>query len=349
MLIFLILLMILGVYKIKYCKVDYYNDYIKPENMLSWKGIFVILIFLSHINNSGYFNDLNLLDTTYLSINTKIGQLVVVLFLFLSGYGIIFQINKKGKEYVQSIFSRRFLKTLIHFDIIIVIFIIVQFLLGQKYSSLEMAKSLIGLESVGNSNWYIFAILYLYLSTYFSFKISKGKNTGIIINIVFVLLYIIMARKYLDFWWYDSIMCYIYGMLYYLFQEKIENLVQINNILYVILLFMSIFCYFGNICIYRVLPYNYIFYFTLNSLFLLSFIILFSMKFRIKNKILDFFGKNIFGIYILQRLSFIILSYFGLNRVNKYIFVFVALLFTILLTIIINKALNKLDQVLFKS
>lgn len=158
-----------------------------------------------------------------------------------------------------------------------------------------------------------------------------------------------MARKYLDFWWYDSIMCYIYGMLYYLFQEKIENLVQINNILYVILLFMSIFCYFGNICIYRVLPYNYIFYFTLNSLFLLSFIILFSMKFRIKNKILDFFGKNIFGIYILQRLSFIILSYFGLNRVNKYIFVFVALLFTILLTIIINKALNKLDQVLFKS
>lgn len=349
MLIFLVLLVSLVFYKIKYCKMSYYNDYIKAENMLSWKGIFVILIFLSHISNSGYFdNNLNLLDTSYLSINAKIGQLVVVLFLFLSGYGILFQINKRGKEYVESIFSKRFLKTLLHFDIIIVIFIIVQFILGERYSLLVLAKSLIGLESVGNSNWYIFAILYLYLTTYLSFKISKGKNIGVLINFLFILLYIIVARKYVGFWWYDSIMCYIYGMLFYLYREKIEKFIQTNYILYTFLLIIPIVGYFANICIFRVYPYNYLIYFTLNSLFLLSFIILFSMKFRIKNKILDFFGKNIFGIYILQRLAFIILSYFELNKVNKYVFVCISLILTILLTIAVNKILNKVDQLVFK-
>ena len=72
------------------------------------------------------------------------GQLIVVYFLFFSGYGIMYSIVNKGPRYVDSILKNRFIKSLLHFDLIILLYLIVQFFLGHRFKIEIILQSLIG-------------------------------------------------------------------------------------------------------------------------------------------------------------------------------------------------------------
>lgn len=61
-------------------------------------------------------------------------------------------------------------------------FLIVDICLGIRYDALTIIGSFIGLTSVGNSNWYVFAILLMYLLTYICAQIAvkaDGKDVGV--------------------------------------------------------------------------------------------------------------------------------------------------------------------------
>lgn len=153
-------------------------DYLGREQCESVKGIFILLVFFSHF--MGYVR-----QTGGVAFDMPLGQLIVTLFLFYSGYGVMESIRTKGAAYVREMPKRRILTTLLNFDIAVLAFIGVDLLLGQSLTAKQCLLSLVAWDSVGNSNWYIFVILLCYVAAWMTRDALKchervsGKTPGL--------------------------------------------------------------------------------------------------------------------------------------------------------------------------
>lgn len=105
----LILLVFIG---IKFRKLDNVDSYLDKDHTTSIIGVFAIIIFFKHFFPYVPETAFGVLDTPALWIGRGLGQLVVVPFLFFSGYGIFEQYKKKGVNYVKSLPKNRILKSI---------------------------------------------------------------------------------------------------------------------------------------------------------------------------------------------------------------------------------------------
>lgn len=175
--IFYLLLFALILWGIDVNKNGFNEDYLSRTQCNGIKGIFIVVVFMRHVvpyvKKAGYDMQ-SILDMVYKLIDWQVGQLLVVMFLFYSGYGVMESIKKKEDGYIASMPKRRVLSTFINFDIAVSLFLIMDFALGIDVTAEKYFLSRIGWDSVGNSNWYIFIIMLCYISTYFAFKLSRG-------------------------------------------------------------------------------------------------------------------------------------------------------------------------------
>lgn len=137
----------------------------------SIKGICILYVFLRHVQQYIPTDAISgTLDYFFICFDCRVRQLLVVMFLFYSGYGVMEAIKRKGSVYVNSIPKKRFLTTLLNFDVAIIFFVILDLFINIPLALNQTLLAFTGWTSVGNSNWYIFCILILYISTYLSFK-----------------------------------------------------------------------------------------------------------------------------------------------------------------------------------
>ena len=168
MIITLILLVAMCLWGIQTGKGRAYEGYISKGRSNAIKGQFILIVFLSHIQNyivnAGYVYH-GLGDEAFLMFFNMIGQLMVVMFLFYSGVGVMESIRIKGDTYIRTIPKHRVLNTLVNFDIAVCFFLIVDLLIGKETSLQKFILSLTTWDNLGNSNWYIFSILVCYFVT----------------------------------------------------------------------------------------------------------------------------------------------------------------------------------------
>ena len=81
---------------------NYISDYMSVDKTMAIKGIFIIIVFFSHFNSYATFR--SALDLAYLEDFSKIGQRMVAMFMFYSGYGVMESVKKKNMGYVKRIF-----------------------------------------------------------------------------------------------------------------------------------------------------------------------------------------------------------------------------------------------------
>ena len=103
MLIFYIIILFLALYGSSFVKSGFNQDYLGKEQCNAIKGIFILVVFIRHIwpylRDFGYdFSSLG--DGIFMKIDRCMGQLIVVAFLFYSGYGVMESIKYKGKQYL---------------------------------------------------------------------------------------------------------------------------------------------------------------------------------------------------------------------------------------------------------
>ena len=267
------------------------------------------------------------------------------MFLFYSGYGVMESIIKKGSDYINAFPKKRFAKTLFHFDIAVILFVIVDLCLGtlKNYSILEVLLSFTGWESIGNSNWYIFSILILYLITYFAFKIFKNKTSKAVwlVTVLTVVYITVLALVGKDAWWFDTVLLYPLGMWYSVGKDKIETLVRKKPINYFALLILCCTVFIVS----HLLRSNIICY-EISLVALCAVIVVVTIKVDINNKILEFLGKHLFEIYILMRIPMIVLLHFEVT--NSYLFVAISFIVTLLISVLFKKFFNIVDKALLK-
>ena len=86
---------------------------------------------------------------------------------------------------------------------------------------------------------------------------------------------------------------------------------------------------------------------TKRFLLILLVLVVLSMKIKIGNRLLQFFGAHVFSIYILQRIPMLLLSHFGYQEGHPYRFVVACLAATLVLAVLFDFATDKLDALLF--
>lgn len=277
------------------------DDYLSKDTTNVVKGLFIAFVFMSHIQGyiqqSGYGYDF-IGDGLYLKFRAFMGQLVVAMFLFYSGYGIMESYKRKGQAYVNTMPRKRLAGTLLNFDIAVIIFILLNLALGITMSGRQCVLALTGWDSVGNSNWYIFVILICYLISYICFQIIRNSNIYIGVwtyLLLSVVTYVLLVR-YKQSWWYDTFFCFTAGILFSLFKQKIEQLMDKH---YWALLIICVLLF----AITKYLPYNvYGLRANMNAIFFALTVVLMTRKITLKSNILCWMGTMLFPLYIYQRI-----------------------------------------------
>ena len=340
MIIYLILLAALILFGIRFS--SFHEDYIKPEQSTCIKGVFAVIVFLVHASNYLELGD-TLGDSIFSLFIYIIGQSMVSIYFFYSGYGIM-ESYKNKKDYDRHFFKNRILKTLVHFDLAIILYILLNLYLGRIYSLRIYLLSLIGYVSIGNSSWFIFVLLLLYLLTFFGFFISKrfhiSKNDfGLIMLCMSAALWITMAVIHMPRTYYNTLLCYPAGILCSCHQEKIDSAMKDTRSYLLVLIFLvtvSFLCFLfrGNNFTYSI--------FTLSACCL---IIMFTMKFQIQNPVLLWIGTHSFSLFILQRIPMILLRH---SRITESIlFTAISWIAVSIIAFCFNILIHKIDRMLF--
>ena len=185
MIVWCLLILIVSLVNIQVCRNGFFPDYLEIKQSNAIKGVFILLVFLWHalteIKYCGFSFERQV-DWLAQAFHREMGQLVVAMFFFYSGYGVMRSLILKGEAYLQSYPRKRLLTTLLNFDIAVCCFIILTIIIGGKVSILQIALSLVGWRSFGNTGWYIFIILCCYLTFYLVFKLVGTRyNKGVLL------------------------------------------------------------------------------------------------------------------------------------------------------------------------
>lgn len=341
MIIFIAALAVMCLFGIKFSFKDGFADYCSPEKTGAIKGIFVFIVMLSHAR--AYFPVLEAPQGAFFrEFLNFFGQLMVVVFMMYSGYGVWLAIkNKDG--YIKTIPGKRAFKVWLHFAIAVVIFYLVDLCLGKGYSPKILLLSLIGVSGIGNSAWFIFDIVILYLLTFVAFAICGRRHMllGTVVTTVLSLgaMLAIMKWQFGNNWWYDTVMCYPLGMWYAMAKPYIDKHI-LPSFWKWLLCTAALATLFG--------VFHYLEYFTPESFAFGLLIIFLSMRISMNNAVLRWFGKRVFGIYILQRIPMIVLSEFGVES-KPVLFTAACIAITIVLAEVFERLMGRLDIALHLS
>lgn len=193
------------------------GSYLSRDVTAAINGYFISIVFLSHLKSYIDANDFAVTDQGYLVVIKYLGQLVVATFLFYSGYGIMESITRKPPQYIYDLPRKRILPFLLDFWIALLAFMVGRAISGRDPVYLDrILLAMVGWKNLGNSDWYIFAILNLWIFTYLSFRFFPRKDNrwaAILMTFVFALGYCFMMRREgVGKFYYNTVLCYPAGM-----------------------------------------------------------------------------------------------------------------------------------------
>lgn len=147
------------------------------------------------------------------------GEIIVGMFFFVSGYGMMVSFMKRGDDYIKSFPKKRFVKLLPEF---LILGITNQFLISYRTGDLDIVGRFIDFVVYGKFFflWFITMLIWFYLAFYFSFKYIKNINKAMAsVLLIVVLLSMYVGLRGYGEWWWKSNLCLPLG-IYYAFYER---------------------------------------------------------------------------------------------------------------------------------
>lgn len=271
------------------------DNYLERDQCDSIKGICILFVFASH-----FMQYVTQAGGLAIPIARVFGQTMVAPFLFYSGYGVMEQIKRKGVVYVRSMPKRRILTTLINFDVAVLLFAVLNMVLGHHQTLSQVLLSLTCWDSIGNSNWYIFVIILCYAIACISYLCARRFAAEVALALCLVSMFALSFVR--PQWWYDTILCFPVGMIYSQRKDLVEQICQ-RLFPFVFPLFVAV----GILLLYRC-PTIRGLGLNVKAITLVLAMVMFTMKVSVANTMLQWFGRHLFAIYIYQRIPMIIFS-----------------------------------------
>lgn len=319
------------------------EDYLSQNNSNSLRGIVAIAIVLQHF--SGWF-----IRPYFLIPFKHFGYLGVALFFFLSGYGLYYSFKNK-EDYLKFFWKKRLLSLLIPYYIANILYIIVEFIMGEDVRLLDVISSIYGGYLYISVAWYIFVLILLYAVFYISFKMKSSKVSSVVFTVLFITLTVILYAFKGNDPYTRSLFAFPAGIIWYKYKATIDKYIHRKWYFCFVLSLLLLGFGFGFKIIgtlYRI-PMIVFAANNFSSMFFCVFILIFISKIRLNNKCISFIGKISMEVYLYHML---ILNLLGrIFSDNKTIGVWGLFLFAILipLSILMNKVnmtiLRRIDQI----
>ena len=344
MIIFFVIIVLLSIYKCRFAGKEYFTkDYCSIDETRSINGIFILLILISHTYAKG--STIGVLDEIYEPIRTFLGQFVVVPFMFFSGYGIMESIKKK-ETYIKTFPRRRVLPLYIRFAVISLIYVPISLIMSPGISVTRYLLSFTGLTSIGNGGWYIFAIFMMYLFVIVAFNIFKNRHFLAVCSVLAMTVVLTVVEVLLDFptYYYSTMLFFPIGMLFSLYKEYFDKFVTRSNAYWAICMIISI-AGFAMVKVFLV-DKSVVFY-PVWCIFGMATILLLGLKVKLNNKIINWAGKNIFMIFMLQGIPQILLI--KLAEINNILYYVAVIIATVLLTLLAEIIQKKIEAIKTKN
>ena len=299
-------------------------DYMSVGNILPLRGIMAVLIILHHFSEK-------IVGGRFFPLLQHAGYLIVAIFFFLSGYGLMFSYNIRGKEYLKDFLKNRVLYLVIVYLLVTALYAVYHIIIGDFRFSLTIAEN----------SWYIWIQIILYIFFWFSFKFFGGKSKKTAICSIFVLqvllTILLIFAGFADIW-YISNFAFIFGIFISFNKTKIDFIIK----KYYLVFAFSSFVLFA---VFSILPTVIGFYTIFRMLSTVSFCLVFMSiiyVIRITSKFWSSIGKFSLEIYLLHGFVYMFLHRFISNDV---LWIIVTLVITIPLSYsasLINTKIKKL-------
>lgn len=299
----LVLLVLLGA---KITPLHSQPSYLRYQQTLGVKGLFIALIVLSHF--SAYRDDASWsqFDHIFVFIRTYLGQMTVAPFLFLSGYGVTLSIIKKGKAYLDTMAVKRIGLVMFQFLCMVALNWAISLPLGNQASLQQVLYSFVGAAEMGDnrwygySNWYIVVIVLLYALTWLSFLWAKGdiRKGCIALTVSAFLLTLYLGWTKLDYW-HNTLPAYIGGGWFAVYQPSIDAWMEKVKSRFPLVLAILTASYL----ILHEFQRNSVWVYRINSIVFAFLVVAVCTRIQIRNPLLCYCGKHVFSLYTLQRLA----------------------------------------------
>ncbi|QJC22552.1 acyltransferase family protein [Arcanobacterium buesumense] len=322
------------------------DSYISHAHTTQINGVFILIVFYAHVRT--YIPLDPAADGWMYGLATGLGQLMVALFLFYSGFGVQESITRKP-GYVDSIPVKRLAVTWVNFAVAVSVYAVLSLLTDRDISVSQFLLALVGWTSVGNSAWYIFAILVLYGLTFVVHRLLSDVarvRPGVAVAAMFAagLLFgavMLWAKGASAAYTFNTVLCYPLGMAWSVFRAPVEaRLRGPRSRLWWLVFLVSTTAIF--VALKNVAGAHYL-VFQLAALAYCAVAMLVSMVVHLNSPILAWCGRNLFWIYVLQRLPMLTLTYAGWAE-YRYLFVVVSFVVTIALTAVFSRLMAPVQR-----
>lgn len=299
----------------KYAGRGFHASYAGSDAILSLKGVFILLILASHFSGYGAKAVAKTLPwgwdaSTYAGIQSALGQMVVVPFLFFSGYGVFLSLRDKGEDYFAGFPVKRILAVLFRFDLAVIPYFLLKVCDGKVPDAGSIVGGFTAWSSFGNSNWYIFTVLVLYALSYLAFLPfrkaagARRETSALLTLAVLSLAFIpVMAELKKPAVFFNTSLAYLAGAAFAAGKRRFDEAFLSGNGPWFLLLALlaAVFPFLKGQC-------PALFYYEAASVVFAVFVVLLLAKVSNRNPLLVFCGRHLFAIYILQRLPMLLLA-----------------------------------------
>lgn len=317
------------------------NNYLNVKSTNGLKGFLALGIVFHHLSQwvtTGVeFSNFNYM-----------GTYIVSAFFFLSGYGLYIQ-NERKEGYLDNFLVKRLSRVIV--PVIFVSGIYIVYFISNKYViTINYFISLFvkGSTIIANG-WFVDVIILLYVCFYISFKMFSNRTISILINTILIVVYIVLSiRLEYGFWWYNSSLPFVLGLLWAKHKKYIDEV--LNKYYFIVLVCITglLFISHQYDIVYKKLhlvdSYSYAFLANIDNVIFTIFFILIVRKIDFSNKYLLFLGKISFELYMIHGLVMSIFGkYFVTSRLNDVIFTILVLIVSISLAWLINLIIKKIS------
>lgn len=188
---------LLFLYKIEFGVSD---EFMSKDYTTYLRGICALAIMLRHIRITD-FAPLNVFD--------YLGNPIVGIFFFLSGYGMLTRIKQTGIDnYMNGFILKRCVPLFVEYIFVWIFNFVCMFLVSGNFNFLK--------KIITPYSWFIIMIEVLYIVFYIGYKLFKDNLKRLIIFVTISELALIIALSVFGVGecWYLSLLCFSGGMIY---------------------------------------------------------------------------------------------------------------------------------------
>ncbi|MBP5528766.1 MAG: acyltransferase [Lachnospiraceae bacterium] len=301
------------------------------KNFLGFCTVIIVFHHISHMTCASWLNPKYIRHG--LDIFVTAGYPMVAMFFLCSGYGL-YKSAKAKPDFFKRFIPVRFIPILIPSGLTMLVYMLFMYLKKIPFK----IDSPIEVNSHNTWHpyiWYIPCMLLLYLLFYIGFGLIKKDAAGIAVVAAGTLAYIVFCIIFgYGTWWFNTPHMFLLGIILAKYEDKIfawcKNMYALK--LVIVLILFPILWFLGNNAggLYLMISkhqYNGVYgyrselvgciFMVLYTLVFASMYYLLSMKIKIGNKALAFFGKFTLELYLVHGIFLHMFGYYMIQQGKK--------------------------------